>query len=150
MAYWQNDPLINGGKANVYVFRAGRECSDLRGSPNRRKRLLTPSVLDRKDNCTSLSGFSCGEWPLGGTHQCIPAVITQRAALVAFQREAAEAFAIHCQDDAAGYANHVAITLPAYKDESDNTTEEFEIKRDQLLSLLLLLWTDCEPAVQNL
>jgi hypothetical protein len=151
MAYWQNDPLIAADNADEYIFRAVRECSDLRGEPERkRKRLLTPSLLDRRDTLTSLSGLWCHEWPLGATHACIPDVIKRRAAFVAFKRQEAEISAIRCDNDEVGFINHVAITLPVYKDENDVTTTEFEIKRDELFDLLQLLWTDCEPTVQNL
>jgi hypothetical protein len=148
MAYRQNDPLIASQNAGNYVFRAVRECGDLKGEPKRKvKRILTPGASGQHNTYTSLSGFWCSSWPLGADHSCIPPAIHQRAAIVTFKRVKAEAIALPCIDDADEYYNHIDIQLPVYLDDTGNTSIDYLIKRDQLVSLLELLWTDCEPPI---
>jgi len=137
MAYRKDDLLVSTCPAASYVFRVARECEDLK----RRKRLLTPKRVDRKPDHCSLSGFWCREWPLGVDHICIPEEVTQRAAMLAFDRAQAREIGIPCTNDHPGHDNHVDIRLPRFG------TDEYDVLRDQLLVLLKLVWADCDPPV---
>lgn len=145
MAYRQNDALINSGsQPNEYVFRLA-DCQDIRNGL--KKRVIKPTRSERKDTHTEISGFFCGVWPLGTQHHCIPGDLDRREGLLAFERIRATNAEIECEDDGDGYANHVGIRLPRYLDENGETPAEYEIKRDALLGMLEVLWTDCNPPI---
>lgn len=147
MSYRQNDTLINGDQLpSDFVFRAVSECSDMKKALN--KRVVKPRKAERKPDHTEISGFFCHEWPLGRHHQCIPLVLTQRDGMLVFERTEAEKADFECINDEAGHYNHVCIKLPRYHDEDGRISTEYEIKRDVLLSILKILWTDCEPPIE--